>query len=335
MIYISVLIYTYDRRDYVVKAVKSVLEQNMDRTMFEIIVVKGFIDDEMDNWLQKNGVKSVYLKEKSLGKKIAIGINESRGEIISFLDDDDEYAFSKLSTISEIFNENPEVDFVHNSLIKIDENGSVIEPNPKENPRTPLSFLTNNEDYSLLSRIIRYRGDWYLSCMSIRKSVLLEVIDSLYSIDQSVDKFIFFTALDYGKGMIFLSDKLTRYRMHPSTTTYTGSEEDFVARREVFFRNTVRVFGQIVKMSVNRPGNRLATCQLLQHKINLYFISDDGDSKVSMLEFIEFLGCLGITRSRYQLIWIGAFLVRRISLRCSRRAYYKFFKISFKEVVKS
>ncbi|MHB1709456.1 MAG: glycosyltransferase family 2 protein [Thermoplasmataceae archaeon] len=333
LLYVSVLIYTYDRKEYIVRAVSSVLQQNMDRTLFEITVVKGFLDDEIDDWLQRNGVKSVYLKEKSLGKKIARGVRESRGEIISFLDDDDEFVSSKLSIIAGIFDKDPEVDFVHNSLVKIGETGNIIDPEPNENPPEELPFLTNSNNCSLLSRIIRYRGDWYLSCISVRRSVLLNVLDSLDSTEQSLDKFIFFAALNHGRKMMLISDKLTRYRMHPSTTTYTGSEVDFIARRETFFMNTVRVFDAIVRMSANRPGNALAKCQLIQHKINLYLISEERGSKVSMREFVEFLGCLRIVRSRYQLVWIGAFLMRKISLRFSRFAYYRFFKMSFKEAV--
>ena len=333
MVHITVLIYTYDRRDYIVKAVNTVLKQNMNRDLFEIILIKGFSDEGIDKWLLESGVHLIFLKEKSLGKKIAKGIEESRGEIITFLDDDDEYEPDKLKKISEIFDKYPETDYIHNSLIKINENGEVIDPNPAENPPKSLVFSTRSNDNALLSQVLRYRGDWYLSCMSVRKPVLLDDLNSLENIDQSVDKFIFFVSINRGRNIKLITDKLTRYRMHQSTTTYTGTQEDFINRREVFFRNTIRTFNKIVSLSANYPGNELAGCQLIQHKINLYFISGRGDSRVTIPEFIDFLRCLRIEHSRYQLIWIGGFLLRRISLKLSRKLYYKFFKMSFKEVI--
>lgn len=333
MLDISVLIYTYDRKDYIRKAVDTVLKQKLNKALFEIIVIKGFSDNAIDDWLQKNGVRTILLDEKSLGKKIARGIRESHGEIITFLDDDDEYESIKLKKISEIFNRDPEVDFVHNSLLKIDESGNIIDQNPTEDPPKNLIFLPRNKNSFTLSRILRYRGDWYLSCMSARKSVLLKDLDSLDNIDQSVDKFIFFTSINHGRKIMMISDKLTRYRVHLSTTTYMDTEENFINRRKVFFKNTVRTFEKIASMSAKYPGNEPAICQMIQHKINLYFISEERDSKVPMPEFIDFLRCLRIECNRYQLIWIGAFLLRRISLKLSITLYYKFFKMSFKEVV--
>ena len=123
--------------------------------------------------------------------------------------------------------------------------------------------------------------------------------------------------------------------MHQSTTTYGGSESNFIAKREIFFQNTVHVFDNIALLSRNFPGNEVAKCLLIQHKINLFFISQENGAKVSIGQFVEYLRCLKIIRSRYQLIWISAFLIRKISIRLSRYIYYIFFKMSFGKVVTS
>lgn len=333
LIHLTVLIYTYNRRDYIIKAVNTVLKQNMNRDLFEIIVVKGFVDEEIDKWLEENGVRLIFLNEKSLGKKIASGIEESRGEIIIFLDDDDEFEPTKLEKISEIFDKYREIDYVHNSLIKINENGETIDSDSLENPTDSIVFSPRNGNKALLSQVLRYRGDWYLSSMSVRKSILLDDLNSLRGVDQSIDKFIFFVSINRGRNIMLIPDKLTRYRLHHSTTTYTGTKEEFINKREMFFRNTIRTFDRIVSLSANYPGKELSTCQLIQHKINLYFISGREDSKVTTSEFIEFLRCLRLAHTRYQLIWIVGFILRRISLELSRNLYYSFFKASFKGIV--
>ncbi|MEM0134154.1 MAG: glycosyltransferase family A protein, partial [Thermoplasmatales archaeon] len=151
MTVISVLICTYDRKQYIQCSIRSLLSQDLDKKYYEIIVVKGFIDKAIDEFLDSNNVKNIYLNEKSLGKKIARGISESRGDFICFLDDDDEFEPYKLSKIFEIINSDTEIDFIHNSLSKIDENGNVVSQNNIETPPGNLYFYPNSEDNSTIS----------------------------------------------------------------------------------------------------------------------------------------------------------------------------------------
>ncbi len=310
-------------------AVESVTKQNFNRQNFEIIVVKGFEDTLIDKELENHNVRNILLNEKSLGSKIATGIEQAQGDIILLLDDDDEFVSNKLQTISEIFDRYPEIDFIHNSLVKIDEKGYIIDSSPMENPEKNLLISVTSMKDSELSKVLRYRGDWFLSCMSFRKQVVSHSLGSLRDSNQSIDKFIFFLALNHGRNIQLIPDKLTKYRMHISTTTYSGTMNDFIYRREVFFSNSVKVFSSIVKLS--RPDRRreFAECQLIQHRINLFFISGRKDYHVPVSEFLVFLKCLKFARSRYQIVWIAAYIMRRISLRLSVLVYYRFLKLSF------
>jgi len=330
LVLISILTYTYDRKKYLLKAVDSALHQSLNRSEYEILVVKGFRDEIIDEALNRNNVRVLFLQEKSLGKKIATGIRECRGEFVCFLDDDDEFEPDKISVISSILSEMKDVDFIHNSIVKINESGAITNPNPKDNISTNLSLTPSKMAIPSISKVIRFRGDWYLSGMCIRKSILENTLVDLENTNQSLDKFVFFAALNHGRRIMMIRDRLTRYRLHTSTTTYIGTEEEFIAKRRAFFENTVSVFRNIVKISENLPGVELAGCQLMQNRINLYFISDQMDSKISFREFVEFFGCLRVIRSRYQIIWICAFLIRKLSYRLSAFAYYTFFKMSFK-----
>lgn len=326
LVYFSIIIYSYDRKDYIMEAVLSAVQQNFDRSSFEIIVVKGFEDAAIDLELQASGVKNIFLDEKSLGKKVARGIEESTGEFICLLDDDDKFEPDKLSSLQRIISGAPDVDFVHNSLTRIGEHGNTMDWNSTENVRKIISYSPTNDECSSLSEVMRHRGDWYLSAMSIRKSVMQRVMSDLENTYQSIDKFIFFSALNYGRRILMVPDKLTRYRMHQSTTTYGGHISNFISRRVIFFKNTVRIFENIVRISKGLPGEEFAMCQLLQHKINLFFISDDPIDGVSMKEFVRFLECFKLARSRYQFAWAIAFFVRRFLPRISTKLYYIFMK---------
>ena len=101
---VSVIIPTYKRKlDYVSNALQSVLNQTYNN--IEIIVVDDSPNDfpyrdEIKNYIEKlNDDRVIYIRnEKNLGGSLSrnVGINASRGEYITFLDDDDEYMPGKV-----------------------------------------------------------------------------------------------------------------------------------------------------------------------------------------------------------------------------------------------
>ena len=101
--YISVVIGAHNRREFILEAVNSVINQTLERSKYEIIVVKNYEDEGIDKFLTENGVINIRTDEVSLGSKIARGILESKGEILCFLEDDDLFLPEKLNEIYNIF----------------------------------------------------------------------------------------------------------------------------------------------------------------------------------------------------------------------------------------
>ena len=64
---ISVVITAYNRRRFLLKAVKSVLEQTDTNHICDIIVSKNFVDDTIDSQLLRNSVKVIMLVLEELG----------------------------------------------------------------------------------------------------------------------------------------------------------------------------------------------------------------------------------------------------------------------------
>lgn len=100
---ISVIIPVYNRREYVVRAVKSALNQTFSREKYEIIVVKNFNDELIDNFLTENGIISLYCNALGKSDRVREGFDASTGKIISFLDDDDIFYESKLEEVHKFF----------------------------------------------------------------------------------------------------------------------------------------------------------------------------------------------------------------------------------------
>jgi glycosyltransferase involved in cell wall biosynthesis len=93
----------YDRKDFLLEAVRSTFNQKLDKKLYEVIVVKNFEDKTIDNYIHKLGFKNLISDSPRYGEKVSIGIKESSGEILAFLDDDDEFKQDKLNRIYEVF----------------------------------------------------------------------------------------------------------------------------------------------------------------------------------------------------------------------------------------
>jgi len=128
--YISVIVTAYNRRRYLPFALRSLEAQTLPRDKFEVIVVKNFDDPESDNIISRNGWKEVYNDDPYQGRMVLAGLEESRGEVITLLDDDDMYVNNRLEEVYKAFTSFKRLVYFHNSQTIIDDNGSVLERPP-------------------------------------------------------------------------------------------------------------------------------------------------------------------------------------------------------------
>lgn len=105
----TVVIPLYNKEDYIVKSVQSVLNQTF--IDFELLVID---DGSSDSSLKKlQGISDLRLriiKKKNGGVSSArnFGINHARGKYVAFLDADDEYEENYLREVELLFNRFPE-----------------------------------------------------------------------------------------------------------------------------------------------------------------------------------------------------------------------------------
>jgi Glycosyltransferases involved in cell wall biogenesis len=85
--YISVIITAHNRREFLLDAVNSALNQTLPEDGYKIIVVKNI--SEYDDILKNLGVKTVFSNEENQGADIVNALSYTEGKVICFLDDDD------------------------------------------------------------------------------------------------------------------------------------------------------------------------------------------------------------------------------------------------------
>ena len=203
-IFISVLIIAYDRKEFLIDAIESVKSQTLDKGYYEIIVIKNYQDKTIDDWISKNNIKNIYSLNQTLGAKIAEALNYVKGNIISFLEDDDLFLNIKLEYVYSLFKNSEDLVFYHNAIEFIDDKGNLL------NKRSTDPAFN-------------------LSSMSICKDILDDNL--LNKIPTAVDTIIYFKALDSGKKIVYNDKILGYYREHLSLTHAKGSLEDVLASK--------------------------------------------------------------------------------------------------------
>lgn len=128
---VSVVIPTYNRANYIVSAIESVLCQTTP--VDEILVID---DGSTDNTAEVVGklAKVRYIRQKNAGPSAARnrGIRESRGSLIAFHDSDDLWAPEKIALQVAQLERNPKLDFTFGYMSNFSSDHDPIVPEIKD-----------------------------------------------------------------------------------------------------------------------------------------------------------------------------------------------------------
>ncbi|MFK7871474.1 MAG: glycosyltransferase family 2 protein [Roseobacter sp.] len=126
--FVSVVIPTFNRAHFICDAVDSVLEQEF--TNFEVIVVDdGSTDDTLERLAQISDPRLVVIPQDNTGRSNARNnaLRRATGDYIAFLDSDDLFLPSKLSTQVDYLEAHPSVGMIYTGANCINEHGQSIE----------------------------------------------------------------------------------------------------------------------------------------------------------------------------------------------------------------
>ena len=227
--YISVIVTAYNRRRYLPFALRSLEDQTLPRDRFEVIVVKNFDDKESDDIISRNGWKDLYEDSTYHGRKIFVGLEESKGDVITVLEDDDMYVSNRLEEVYRAFKSYKHLTYFHNSQAIIDGKGNVLEKHPLPTSKNliggnalivdvdKLHVVAKKYDISVADLVlltVRTLADFNSSSLAVRRSILEADAHLLKELPTSIDLLIFASSLRAGGLMYFTDERLTLYRVH-------------------------------------------------------------------------------------------------------------------------
>lgn len=134
---ITVVTPSYNQAEFLEPTIQSVLNQNYPN--LEYIIIDGGSTDGSMEIIQKYSDKLAYwVSEKDKGQTYAInkGFHRATGEIVAWLNSDDEYCPGALETVARTFMNYENIDFVFGNRVSIDENGRVL----RDDRHTRFSF---------------------------------------------------------------------------------------------------------------------------------------------------------------------------------------------------
>jgi len=218
-ILVSVVICGYNREDFIRDAVNSILKQTLDKIFLEIVVVTNYEMQELTKLMIDAQCDFTILQgaDEPLGSYYSKAINVARGNIISFLDDDDEFAPEKLDYIVDKFDKYPDLVFINNDVVVIDSYGNQLRNMENDfrfkSGRTS-EILLDAKNPDLCYEAIRKHGNFCNSSISVKKSKIKDYDEFLKHVAGAEDDFFFFSSLFSGGKLLISERKLTYYRVH-------------------------------------------------------------------------------------------------------------------------
>ena len=302
---LSVLVMVYKRKEFIMEAIESVLNQTVPKSDYEIVCVAGFRDDNFSAFCYQNNIKEVFCDGK-IGQTIASGLESCRGDVVIFIDDDDKFRDDKLERVLQAFKKYKFV-YYHNNTKLIDENSrSILEYISPFDVQTSRSFLW----YPIrgFRNILRHRVDFNMSSIAVKRSSLIPYVNIINEIETSQDSIIFFLLMQTNMPFYFDAEKTTFYRVHNSETNSIGNTppQKILDTSLKFYRSRLIAYEAMRSPLVRK----IFFSYVLESKMGAY-ISGQLDLKPSFSEQLRFFS-IALTRlSKFYIMLLFAAVLAR------------------------
>jgi Glycosyl transferase family 2 len=318
---LTVVIPAYRRERYLEEAVQSVLDNDLARSAYEIVLVADGVTPHLVRKLEDLGVRVITGDAPSVGDMLATGVAAARGEVVAFLDDDDRFHPGKLRTVMEAFAD-PKLVFYHHAYRRISADGEPI--------AGPSEFKSGTVRYSLpvpwggVGHMRRLGAFYNCSSIAVRRRALLPQLPALRKVTNAQDFALFLLLTPPGDALVDGSKVLVDFRTHVSQGTHILQGDALPAAHLKFLEGTVRSF-ETIREAASTPGGRtFALCREESYDTLLWTMTGRANGNGHAPWIRSFHAILGNIRERdIRNAAILAFLVglSGISRRAARRFY--------------
>ncbi|WP_291767299.1 glycosyltransferase family A protein [Caldivirga sp. UBA161] len=284
---VTIVVTCYRRQAYLPLAIKSIKAQS--RQPDEIIVVKS-----PEVRLLEGSVKVIDDDSPHIGKKIIEAAEEATGDIIMFLDDDDEFEKNKVNVVSMFFENISELTYVHNSTSCITNSGMEVRkvryhfripPYVKPCSQINQQVIFNLSDDYEFNRWLWAGAAFNASSISIRREVLMKVKHYVSQISVISDSVLYYSAALNGGLALLIPDKLTKYRVHEGNVSRgrLSSFNDYVESMRILINRVIHDYAIICEMTKGSKFERYACVESIMYNAIARIFNGQGELSLRYL----------------------------------------------------
>lgn len=250
---VSVIITCYNLERYIGRAIRSVLSQDV-RLSFEVLVVDDCSTDRSAEIIA-NFPEVRYLRTRTnCGVLMAtvLGLENTSGSLVFFLDGDDVWESRKLSRMLACFSADPCLALVTHDLCFVDAKEDILARETQSHRL--LSCASSTEISKLLRRGILMHSDyvWLGSAYAVRRALgqlekfcaFVKLLPDPHNTYQDWP-LAFWVACQSGTQLGYVPEKLFRYRLHSANHSGDASSIEKVLRNLTRSRNTMHAIDLI------------------------------------------------------------------------------------------
>jgi hypothetical protein len=223
--FLSVVLVFHNRLQFLPIALSSILGQTEDPLRFEVVVVGPERPPDLIERSAAPPVTFVPCREVGLGSKIAAGVRRCRGEVVTFLEDDDVYEPDRLAYLDARFRGDSRLVYLQNGFRTIDAEGRELPATgPDERAmarwshRGPVEISDSRSDGDL-RRLTGLPAGFNNSSIAVRRSRLESFLPVIETVDMLVDVSLFYGSLVQPGHVLLDPRPLTRLRKHPASNS--------------------------------------------------------------------------------------------------------------------
>ena len=317
----TIIITSEGRKDFLTKAMKSVVDQTLDRKFFEILLIKNFFDVEIEEFCKLNNIRCLEKPSRELLRSVIFNINYINGDYVCFLDDDDMYNTDKLERLYRIFEVNTKITYYHHSQIFIDENDNELEYSRFPNIYGKFELNSLNLQRSQLRRFLEVGGDFNNSSICISSRILKDSKEAINLSSGGTDSFLFYAALAFEGIIVHDPITLTKYRVHTSTSNSLDPRSIEIPAMLSFYERAIIGLTAVHKLTLPKIAESFLNDDIRNYKARFDILSSMNKYKIKYSEFILLQLRVILNGKKYSLIISILYILFLINPQLSKKMY--------------
>jgi glycosyltransferase involved in cell wall biosynthesis len=235
---VSIITPCWNSEDYIEETIKSIINQSYKN--IELIIIDGGSSDGTLNIIRKYE-KSVdyWISEKDSGMYQAInkGLRRASGDIVAYLNSDDQYYNNTIKSVVQYFKDNIDVELIYGDLAFVDQNGKYLYK--KRYPKFCLDRLIRSDFCMIGQPAAFWRNNLHNK---------IGYFDESYKLVADYDFFV--RAAMYVK-ITHTSQVLAAFRLHSASLTLKNRE---IGKREIenvqdkYLKNARGIYSKSLKL---------------------------------------------------------------------------------------